>query len=465
MPALITTPLDLLLPHQRRWYADTSRFLCGVWSRQTGKDFTSGAVIAADCQQRPRTTWMIAAPSERQSMESLQKVKEWSQAFDLAIANEITEREAPGALMKSSAIEYANGSRVIAVPGRPDTVRGYSANVLLTEFAFFDDPDATWAAVFPSITNPLRGGEKRLLVISTPNGKTGRGKRFFQIVDENLLHPRPDLRQRWSVHKVTIADAVAGGMALDIETLRATLDDEEKWAQEFMCEFIDGSSVLLPYELISLAESHEATEACDPALFASGRELYCGVDFGRVSDPTVCITLERVGPLLITREVLVLRDTDTVRQQEILANRLAAARRTCFDFTGPGIGLGDHLAQQHGRYKPEAHEFGRIELFTFSATSKRLLFPRLRKAFEAPTTLRIPPSVDLREDLHAMQQVIRNGEYTYSAPRTADGHSDRCTALALAVRAAGDGAESNFVPRALGRAATINAARRRRSAA
>lgn len=48
---------------------------------------------------------------------------------------------------------------------------------------------------------------------------------------------------------------------------------------------------------------------------------------------------------------------------------------------------------------------------------------------------RIPVNVEVREDLHAMQAVVRNGEYSYSAPRTAEGHSDRCTALALAKRA------------------------------
>lgn len=36
-----------------------------------------------------------------------------------------------------------------------------------------------------------------------------------------------------------------------------------------------------------------------------------------------------------------------------------------------------------------------------------------------------------------MQQVITNGEYNYWSRRTREGHSDRCTALALAVRAAG----------------------------
>ncbi len=36
-----------------------------------------------------------------------------------------------------------------------------------------------------------------------------------------------------------------------------------------------------------------------------------------------------------------------------------------------------------------------------------------------------------------MGYIVRGGEYSYEAPRTAEGHSDRCTALALALRAAG----------------------------
>jgi phage FluMu gp28-like protein len=58
----------------------------------------------------------------------------------------------------------------------------------------------------------------------------------------------------------------------------------------------------------------------------------------------------------------------------------------------------------------------------------------------------VPISIEIREDLHAMQQVIRNGEYSYTAPRTAEGHSDRCTALALAVRAAASQAAGFFIP-------------------
>ena len=43
-----------------------------------------------------------------------------------------------------------------------------------------------------------------------------------------------------------------------------------------------------------------------------------------------------------------------------------------------------------------------------------------------------------------MQQVISGGKYNYKAPRTDAGHSDRCTALALAVRAASFGGE--YIP-------------------
>ena len=140
--------------------------------------------------------------------------------------------------------------------------------------------------------------------------------------------------------------------------------------------------------------------------------------------------------MFYTREVLVLRDTATPAQEEILRHRIRAARRVCFDYTGPGIGMGDHLVQEFGKWSPSGHEFGKVELCTFTLGFKRELFPKLRRAFEAPVSVRIPAGDDIREDLHAMNQIIKNGEYTYAAPRTAAGHSDRCTALALAYRAA-----------------------------
>lgn len=433
----IYSPKKLLLPYQSRWVSDLERFKAGIWSRQTGKDFSSAAEIVEDCKARDKTTWLIAAPSERQSLETLAKCGEWSEAFDLAIADATEERfGGPQSLLKASSIYYPNGSRIVAVPGRPDTVRGFSANVLATEFHFFEDDEATWRALLPSITNPLRGGLKRVRVISTPNGKQGR---FYKIIDENLLNPVPSRKMKWSVHKVTIHDAVRMGLPVDIEQLREAIDDADGWAQEFECEFLDSSNVLLPYDIIALAESADATEYGDPAFFTAqgGGPVVCGIDFGRTNDPTVCWTLQLVGDVWITREVLTLKGVSAPEQQQVLAKRIGRASRVCYDYTGPGIGLGDYLVKDFGEWQPEAHKFGRIELCTFTAAFKREIFPKLRRAFEAPVRVRIPISVPVREDLHAMRQIVRNGEYSYSAPRTAEGHSDRCTALALAMRAAG----------------------------
>ena len=426
-------PRSLLLEYQDRFWRDESRFKFGLWSRQTGKDFTLEGEAVEDCFKRPKTQWMIVGPSERQSLESLDKAKEWSEAFQLKIENYEERRESnhPESLIKSAEIKFHNGSRIRAVPGKPDTVRGTSANLGLTEFDFFEDPQATWRAVLPSITNPLRGGEKKVRIITTPNGVGSAGHKIWTKDDSHG-------KTKWSRHLVTIYDAVRMGLPVDIEELKKIFDDPEGWAQEFECKWLDGVAYLLPYDLLAMAESADATESWSGLFDARhANPIFCGIDFGRQNDPTVCWTLEQIGDVLWTREVLVLSKISSPDQEQILRNRIAASRRSCFDYTGPGIGLGDYLVKTHHEWKPEQHKFGKVELCTFTPNFKRELFPRLRRKFEAPVKLRIPISRVIREDLHEMKQVITNGQYSYWSPRTREGHSDRCTALALAVRAAG----------------------------
>lgn len=443
-------PLSKLLPYQRAWYEDGSRFLAGVWSRQTGKSFATAAIVAASMVAHANSMWMIAAPSERQSHEALEKVKQWLAAFECSYAEELEALE--GMESKAGVVRLGNGSRCIAVPGKPDTVRGMSANVWLDEFAFFEDPDATWKAILPSITNPLRGGEKRVILTSTPNGKAGRGKRFFdicqsaqsaansQIVNRNSSIVNPAMR--WSVHTVPLKSAIAAGLPVDYETLAQAIGDPLAVRQELDAEFVDTQSQLLPTEIILRAESEEATLHPAADVFGGGRDLRVGVDVGRVSDPTVIWTAERLGDVLYTREVLVLAGMSHADQLSMIRARVAAATRCCMDYTGMGIGMGDMLVREFGEYKPEAHRFGRVELCTFSASFKREIFPKLRETMEA-CRLRIPRDAALRTDLSAMQQVCSGGQFSYEAPRTKDGHSDRCTAAALCVRA---GATAGNVP-------------------
>ena len=413
---------DRLLPYQQRWVYDSERFKIGLWARQTGKDWAAGAEAVVNSLRNPGALWAIVAAGERQALESLRKAKEWAEFIHLGTEHYFEKRAGKGALLSAAEIVWENKSRLIALPARPETVRGYSANLILTEFAFHENPAEMWRAIYPSISNPLRGGPKKLRIISTPNGP---GDKFHDLWTKS----------DYARHRVTIHEAVAQGLGIDVEELRRGLGDDEGWKQEYECEFLDAGSVLLPYELIATCEDGGETEMRGPGARST---LVCGIDFGRQRDRTVCWMFEKVGDVLWTREVLVLEKLSTPEQVEILRPRLAAAQRACVDYTGSGVGLGDFLAKEFGLHDPAQHRCGKVELCQFTAGLKAELFSKLRMAFEQ-RSVRIPVSAAIREDLHGIQRISsRQGQVSYRATQSEDGHSDRCTALALALRAAGE---------------------------
>lgn len=422
-------PLKYLLPYQRRWVADTARFKIGCWARQTGKSFSCAVEAVHSCLTE-KTLWVVLSVGERQALEFLHKAREWAEAFHFAVTDYAEDRRSPEAVATSAQITFPNGSRIIAIPARPETARGYSGNLILDEFAHHDNADRVWKAIYPSISNSLRG-EKQVRIVSTPGGCNNKFARLWKDKD-NL----------YSKHFINIHDAKAQGLAVDVDALRKGLDDAGAWAQEYECEFADSASVFFPYDLIERCESEQATEHLAEGFWNrtggnDEEDIVLGIDFGRSRNMTVCWALA-VGAcgMLTTREVLVLANMPTPQQLEILLPRVQRASRVCVDYTGPGIGLGDFLAETAGRFVPEENEAGKIELCTFTPMFKAALFPALKAQLEAGRIL-IPHSRETREDLHNVQRVVsRAGTLSYTARQTPDGHSDRTTALALANRAA-----------------------------
>jgi phage FluMu gp28-like protein len=417
------TPLALLLPYQRAWADDPARWKIWLAARQIGKSFAAAAEVARDCYQRPGATWVVLSAGERQALEFMQKVRQWTEAFGLALRDYAEQRSSVEALLKSAEVRYGNGSRVVALPANPDTARGYSANLVLDEFAFHQDSLAIWRAILPSVTNPLRG-QLKVRVLSTPNGQ---GNGFYNLWSDDAAAGAPAGAQ-WSRHRTTIHDAVAAGLPVNIAELKRQLNDPDGWAQEFECQFIDMASVLLPYELIEKCESPEASDWGWRAGNGHG-PCYMGVDIGRKHDLTVAWVLERIGDVLWTREVRVLEKMPFHLQfTELAALAHGLAARTCVDATGIGQMLAEELARQIGA--------ARVEPCTFTAQFKQELYPPLRRKME-DRLLRLPVSRAIREDLHGLQRVSgAAGTVRYLAPHTDDGHCDRATALALAVRAA-----------------------------
>ena len=399
----------ILLPYQRAWVADACRFKIGMFSRQTGKSFATACETVTDCILRPGQHWVCLSAGERQALEWMRKARQWTEALQVAVAAYDETVNAADARLSRAEIEFRNGSRITAIPANPDTARGYSANLVLDEFAAHEKPWEIWAAIYPSITSP-HGGMKCLRIISTPRGL---GNKFADIWLRS---------QVFSKHRVTIYDAARQGLAIDVEALRAGVGDEDVWRQEYLCEFLDASGVLLPYELI---QGCTAEHLADPG----DCPLYIGMDIGRSRDLTVIATLAEVAGLLLLVELQELRGRPFAEQFEALGRHLRdpRVRRCCIDATGIGAMLAEEARRRYG---------SRVEPVFFTQRSKEALFSGLKRTFE-DSRIRIPPSRELREDLHGMQKsVSTGGAVRYFALHGPDGHSDRASALALAVRAA-----------------------------
>jgi phage FluMu gp28-like protein len=397
----------LMLPYQQRWVADTSRFKIWLKSRQIGGSLGTAFEAVASCVDKPNTDWVVLSAGQRQSEEWMLKgnrvARIVSDAMDL-----------PKPDCRTSEVRFTNGSRILALPANPDTVRGYSANLVLDEFAFHERPDRIYEAIYPAISNPLRG-ELKLRIISTP---AGRNSKFYEIWNksEELNFVR---------HKTTIYSAIKEGLPMDIEALKTGLDDPEAWEQEYECEFVDATNVLLPYTLIDECVSDEATLDCEEQNGNAVR--FVGIDIGRKHDLTVAWTLEKVGDVMWTREVLVLRNTPYHLQEELLSDRINRATHAAIDSTGIGNAISESLAKRFAF---------KLEECTFTQGLKAKIFPGLRRAFQE-RGLRVPRDKAIREDLHSVNELTTpGGNKQYRAVRRSDGHADRCTALALANYAA-----------------------------
>lgn len=427
-PYPIDDPRSMYTQNQFVSAHDLSPNVCDVASRQTGKGFVAGGVTATSAYSG-QSDWTIVSPSERQSLLTLDKAKDWVQAYGLAIEGEEIERDGgnPQAMITSKLVKLSNRRQIRGCPGLPRTLRGGTSSLYIDEGDWIENASDFMRAVIGIVANEM-SGKKQLRYITTPAGKNSPSHGYVHNPST------PEERAQglaWSSRVINIWQAVLMGIKQNPHRLRKLYgDDLEGWMQEMLCVWLDAASVLLPYELISSCESIEASEHDTPEMLAlSPLRKVAGIDFGRVSDPTVMTTALSSLGMNIVRSIKELHNTSTPVQMEILYPYMELCDIVEIDYTGPGIGFGDLAVQAFGEYKPSEHKFGKIKLVTTTLGIKRVMYPRLRAAFEKRRTL-IPISTKLREDLHSMNIVITNGQYNYKAPRTDEGHSDRCTSLA-----------------------------------
>lgn len=436
----ITTPKTstgrVLMPYQERWRADDSDLKIWEKSRRIGATFTEANDVAfSRLSGRRNEDYWFSSADESAAYEFADYVRYWMGVAGQVAAGvdrEDVEDDGPTGKATAFVVKFPNGKRMTAMTSNPRRFRSKGGDVGLDEFAYHDSPAAMYEAAEPCT---MWGG--RLRILSTHNGEGSEFHRFCEMGQRFIAGAahRDDIP--WSVHRVTLPEAVEQGLVEMINATRGTaytreqfLADrrkrcrsEDHWNQEYLAIPSVDTTAWLTYDLIRGCESDQAGQ---PDLTGSG-QLYIGMDIGETQDRTCICVLERVGDILWIRELVVTQGEPLRVQEEALLSRLRNAKtvRACIDATG----VGAQIAQA-------AEAMGKGEGLKFSLPVKDMLASPLRGLFE-DRKVRVPADAEVREDLHAVRmQRTAGGHPRYDAERTAAGHADRFWSLALAVHAA-----------------------------
>lgn len=200
-------------------------------SRQAGKSTVTGALASHTAIYQPGSLTLLLSAAQRQSGELFRKVK----SFYLSVPDRVPLKQESALQM-----ELVNGSRVVALPGKEETIRGYSGVDLLVVDEAARVKDALYYSVRPMLA--VSGG--RLIALSTPFGKRGF---FFQEWEDG--------GDDW--HRTLIT-------ALDVPRISQAFLDEERrklgawwFEQEYLCVFQDAVDHVFSHDDVAAAFSDE----------------------------------------------------------------------------------------------------------------------------------------------------------------------------------------------------------------
>ena len=225
---------DILQPWQSRYWKAflTQKRMISCISRQTGKSFIAAWCCDYDCIMNG-AVWTLVSTGQRAADELLNKCLTIARYFEGMLRGTPLHFTFTNNATK---IKFSTGGVINSLPNNPDGLRGFSSSLLLDEMAFISNADEVWQACIPFLTSP-HGAEKKLQIISTPAGQSGK---YYELWTKSDYYKT----------LVTLEDAVKEGLEVDIDEIKKTVMDEAVFRQEYMCEFLDVDTALFPYDVL-----------------------------------------------------------------------------------------------------------------------------------------------------------------------------------------------------------------------
>ena len=405
----MTSLLDLALPYQKKVILDNSKVKILNFSRQIGKSWTAAYLATQKCLMKQNGLVIYLSTGQRAADESLKTCRKFGDAIKVLSDGKITYDST------ASCITYSNGSRIMTLPGKPESCRGWTVDLLVCdEMAFWQQPDECWQAIVPALLNKIAGGDKEIIICSTPLGKNSL---FFDLCQ------RAKAEEDWKYFEVSIHDAIKDGLNVDLEQLHKLIPDPIQFSIEFECSFADSSNDFLSPNLLQFYNDDVKLE-----------DYFIGVDWARSGDGTAIVALGRTKESKIyLLDLCTLHNVEYEKQINFVKEIFRKYNPKAM--YGDAGGLGSPIMEELNKKVST-----RIKPFNFTSANKTDAYEYLRKqVFDRSIFFKEDFRTQIVSDLSLIQQIIsENGKISYVSRRANGSHGDIVSAVVLALQAIRD---------------------------
>ena len=413
----MTSLLDLALPYQKKVILDNSKVKILNFSRQIGKSWTAAYLATQKCLMKQNGLVIYLSTGQRAADESLKTCKKFGDAIKVLSDGKITYDST------ASCITYSNGSRIMTLPGKPESCRGWTVDLLVCdEMAFWQQPDECWQAIVPALLNKIAGGDKEIIICSTPLGKNSL---FFDLCQ------RAKVDKDWKYFEVSIHDAIKDGLNVDLEQLHKLIPDPIQFSIEFECSFADSSNDFLSPNLLQFYNDDVKLE-----------DFFIGVDWARSGDGTAIVALGRTKESKIyLLDLCTLHNVEYEKQINFVKEIFRKYNPKAM--YGDAGGLGSPIMEELNKKVST-----RIKPFNFTSANKTGAYEYLRKqVFDRNIFFKEDFRTQIVSDLSLIQQIIsENGKLSYVSRRANGSHGDIVSAVVLALQAIRDNPINASIP-------------------
>ncbi len=387
-----------LYSYQKEYIKSAARFDIINKSRQIG--WSSGSIAYKSIKRVLNgVDQLLVSSSQRQSNKLMSFCERYIERVLIPMGVKLKEDT-------KTIKTFYNGKSIHCLPSKPETIRSFSGDVRIDEYALHKEDEKIFEALLPSITKKKH---YQISICSTPLGKLNM---FYSIYND--INKYPDFIRK----EINYEYAIKQGCEMDIETIKRNFDSDS-FEQEFNCQFLDSGTSYFGLELLK-----NCVQDYEPETIKGTNHF--GIDTGRTNDLFAKAIVTKTGEDFYLKNLEVLKN----KSFEILSESIQDTfnsypiNKTFIDKGGIGYQLAE---ESEKKYRNTYGVFTNNSKFILDAMTyvKKLMEQKRFIFYDEP---------DIIRDFHKIKKVYTiNNNISFQIPRDKSGHGDRAIAIILAL--------------------------------